>query len=103
MGGGRRGRPPTGRRTGHTRGGASMQGDIVCLATTVNPAEAHLWHNVLAEEGIESEVVGDFLEGALGGTDAGRVEVWVRREDLERAQAVLDEHQKEHAEDKEEE
>jgi hypothetical protein len=74
-----------------------MQDDVVRLATTVNPAEAHLWCNALEAEGIQCKVVGDLLEGALGGTEAGKAEVWVRRDDLARAQALLDAHQKKQA------
>jgi hypothetical protein len=66
-----------------------QEDDIVCLTTAGNPAEAHLWQEALEEEGIQSKVVGDYLDAALGDIPGIRAEVWVHRNDLERAQAVL--------------
>jgi hypothetical protein len=63
--------------------------DIVRLATAGNPAQAHIWQQALEAEGIESRVVGDYLDAGLGDLPGLRAEVWVHRQDLERAQAVL--------------
>jgi hypothetical protein len=70
-----------------------MQEDIVRLTTTSNPAEAHLLAEALQEEGIRCRVVGEYLDAGVGDIPGIRPEVWVHREDLERAEAVLAEHQ----------
>jgi hypothetical protein len=76
--------------------------DIVRLTTANNPAEAHLWCEALQEEGIRCRVVGDYLEAGLGDIPGIRAEVWVHRDDVERAQAILAAHQgKEHPEEPE--
>jgi hypothetical protein len=78
-----------------------MQDDIVCLLTAENPAQAHLWQNALEEEGIECKVVGDYLEASLGDIPGARPELWVHRDDAERALAIINEHP--HQSDPEEE
>jgi hypothetical protein len=70
-----------------------MPEDIICLTTTANPAEAHLLAEALEEEGIRCRVVGDYLDAGVGNIPGIRPEVWVHREDLERAQALLAQHQ----------
>jgi hypothetical protein len=69
-----------------------MQGDITCLVTAPNPAQAHLWQSALEDEGIECKVVGDYLEASLGDMPGARPEVWVHRADAERAMAIIDAH-----------
>jgi hypothetical protein len=69
--------------------------DVVRLVTASNPQEAHVWQQALAEEGIRAEVVGDYLDSGLGDVPGFRPELWVRRADAERAEAVLREHRKE--------
>jgi hypothetical protein len=66
--------------------------DIVRLATAPNPAQAHLWQQALEEEGINSKVVGDFLDAGFGDVPGVRAEIWVHRNDLERASAFLEAH-----------
>jgi hypothetical protein len=66
--------------------------DIICLAHASTPAEAHIWQNVLEEEGIHSRVVGDFLDAGMGDIPGVRAELWVRAQDAERAQAIIEEH-----------
>jgi hypothetical protein len=76
--------------------------DVVRLVTASNPQEAHVWQQALADEGIRAEVVGDYLESGLGDVPGFRPELWVRRADVERAEAVLRAHHKEHAPDEDE-
>jgi hypothetical protein len=66
-----------------------MQGDIVCLLTAVHPSRAHLWRAALDEEGIQSTVVGDYLDAAIGDIPGARAELWVHRADSERALAII--------------
>ena len=76
--------------------------DVVRLVTASNPQEAHVWQQALAEEGIRAEVVGDYLDSGLGDVPGFRPELWVHRDDAARAEAVLREHQKQHAPDEDE-
>ncbi len=69
-----------------------MQGDIICLLTAENPAQAHVWCTALEEEGIEAKVVGDYLEAGLGDMPGTRAEVWVHRENAERAMEIIRAH-----------
>ena len=63
--------------------------DIVRLATAANPLEAHIWEQALKEAGIQSRVVGDFLDAGVGDIPGVQAEVWVHRDDLARAEEVL--------------
>jgi hypothetical protein len=63
--------------------------DIVRLATAANAFQAHIWQQALEEEGIESKVVGDFMDAGIGDIPGLSAEVWVHRNDLARAQEVL--------------
>jgi ABC-type taurine transport system substrate-binding protein len=65
---------------------------IVRLARAANPQEAYIWKDALASLGIESQVVGDMLGAGIGDVPGIRPEVWVHREDFERARAYLDAH-----------
>ena len=76
--------------------------EVVRLVTASNPQEAHLWQQALAEEGIRAQVVGDYLEAGVGDVPGLRPELWVRRADAARAEAVLREHRQEHAPDEDE-
>jgi hypothetical protein len=69
-----------------------MQGDIVCLLTAVHPAQAHLWRAALQEEGVESKVVGDYLDAGVGDIPGARAELWVHREDVDRAMSIINAH-----------
>jgi hypothetical protein len=68
------------------------RGDIVRLATADTPVQAHIWQQALGEEGIESHVVGDFLDIGLGNIPGMKAELWVHRDDVDRAVAVLRQH-----------
>jgi hypothetical protein len=63
--------------------------DIVQLTTAPNPAEAHLLQQVLEGEGVRAEVVGDYLDAGIGDIPGFRAEVWVHRDDVERAREIL--------------
>jgi hypothetical protein len=62
---------------------------IVRLVTAPNPPEAHIWQQALREEGIESQVVGDYLDAGVGDIPGVNVELWVHRDDVPRATEVL--------------
>lgn len=63
--------------------------EIVRLATAPNPARAHVWAEALKAEGIRCKVVGDYLDASFGDLSGTLPEIWVRRGDLIRAEAVL--------------
>jgi hypothetical protein len=67
--------------------------DIVRLVTAQHPAQAHLWREALEEEGIPAKVVGDYLEAGFGDMAGVQPEVWVHREDLQRARQFLNAHE----------
>ncbi len=67
--------------------------DIVRVATAPNPQIAHLWRGALEEEGIRSQVVGDLLDAGLGDIPGIRPELWVHRDDADRARSILAEHE----------
>ncbi len=60
-----------------------------------NMAEAQFVHNLLAEAGISSEIVGEALTGVLGRLPANDASprVWVRAEDEPRARPLIEEYQ----------
>ena len=64
--------------------------DIVRVATAANPVEAHIWEEALEGEGIRAKVVGDFLDAGIGDIPGFKAEVWVRRQDLARAEEILE-------------
>jgi hypothetical protein len=63
--------------------------DIVRLTTAPNPPTAHLWEQSLAAAGIRSQVVGDYLDAGIGDIPGVQPEIWVHRDDLDWARAVL--------------
>ena len=63
--------------------------DVVRVATAPNPAQAHIWQQALEEEGIRSQVVGDYLEAGIGNITGLTAELWVHRDDLARAEEIL--------------
>lgn len=64
--------------------------DVVCLAKAPNPAIAHIWEQALRDEGIQAKVVGDYLDAGMGDIGSMEAEVWVHREDLNAAKAILE-------------
>jgi len=67
--------------------------NLVRLATAVNPFQAHIWQQALQEEGIRSQVLGDYLDAGVGDIPGIEAEVWVEAADLDRAEAILRQHQ----------
>jgi hypothetical protein len=65
--------------------------DIVRLVTAANPAQAHIWEQALRDASIQCRVVGDYLDAGLGDIPGMRAELWVHRDDVPRAEAVLKE------------
>jgi hypothetical protein len=67
--------------------------DIVRLAAASNAMEATLWQQALEEEGIQCRVVGDYLDAGIGDVPGIQAEVWVHRDDVERARGILAAHE----------
>jgi hypothetical protein len=63
--------------------------DVVRLLRAQNPAEAHVIEQALRAAGIESNVVGDYLDAGIGDIPGVRAEVWVHRDDLDAAKEVV--------------
>ena len=63
--------------------------EVVCLITTPTALQAHIWENALREEGIHSQVVGDYLGLGFGDVFRGQAEIWVPRQEILRAHAIL--------------
>jgi hypothetical protein len=64
--------------------------DVVRLATASTPVEAHMMEQALRAEGIDCKVVGDYLDASFGDLPGIRPEVWVHKDDLAAATAVLE-------------
>jgi hypothetical protein len=64
--------------------------DVVRLATARNPFEAHAWEQALRDEDIYCKVVGDYLDAGIGDISGVLPEIWVRADDLKRAEIVLE-------------
>jgi hypothetical protein len=64
--------------------------DVVRLATARNPFEAHAWEQALKDEDIYCKVVGDYLDAGIGDISGVLPEIWVRGDDLNRAEKVLE-------------
>jgi hypothetical protein len=77
--------------------------EIVRLTTTDTALQAHVLCDALQEEGVRCRAVGDYIEtGGLAHLPSTPAEVWVHRDDLEKAQAILAAHRhKEGPEDEE--
>jgi hypothetical protein len=65
------------------------ENDIVRLVTAPNPPVAHIWQQALADAGIKSRIVGDYLDAGIGNLPGIKAEVWVHRDDVARAEEVL--------------
>lgn len=63
--------------------------DVVRLTTTRTPAQAHIIEQALRDEGIESRVVGDYLDAGIGDISGIMAEVWIHAQDRERAEEIL--------------
>jgi hypothetical protein len=65
--------------------------DVVRLATARNPFQAHAWEQALRQEGIACKVVGDYLDAGIGDISGFLPEIWVHRDDVARAEKILEE------------
>jgi hypothetical protein len=65
--------------------------EVVRLVTAGSPPEAHLWQQALEGRGVPCRVVGEYL-GGFGVVYPGHPvpELWVHRDDAERARAALE-------------
>jgi hypothetical protein len=65
--------------------------EVVSLASAANPQEANAWRQALQEAGIRCRVVGEYLTAGVGiGVLPDMYpQVWVHRNDVDKAQAVL--------------
>jgi|GEM_PF-1668936 len=64
--------------------------DVVRLVAVEDTQEAFAIKAALESEGIECQVIGDYLDASLGTLKVIPAEVWVHRRDLERAQQLLE-------------
>jgi len=64
--------------------------EVVTLKQAPNPVQAHILENVLRDEGIRCQVVGDYLDAGIGDISGIQPEIWVKRQDVTQAQAVLE-------------
>jgi len=62
--------------------------EVVRAITTTNNIQAHIWEQALRDAGIRCKVVGDELVTGVG-LPGMPAEIWVHKEDLERAQEIL--------------
>jgi hypothetical protein len=77
--------------------------DSILAYETANAIEAHALVAFLANEGVEARVLGEALQGAFGGIEAGTldtVEVWVAAADRAKAQPLIDQWRQEYDEPK---
>ncbi len=64
--------------------------EIVDVYTAASVVEAHFLRGILADEGIEAHVVGDFLEGSTFLLPTvTQPHVWVHTNDAERSREIL--------------
>jgi hypothetical protein len=69
--------------------------DDVVRLTTGHPAELRLLGQTITDAGIHCRLVGGDLDATLGGMIGAVAELWVHRNDLERAEEVMRQHQEE--------
>ena len=77
------------------------ESESILAYTAANAIEAHALAAFLANEGIEARVLGEALQGAFSGIDAGNldtVEVWVAAEDREKAEPLIEQWRQEYDE-----
>lgn len=63
--------------------------DEVVRAAAGPMVQVEIWQKVLKDAGIASKVVGTDLTASFGTALPGSVELWVRKGDFDRAEAVL--------------
>ena len=75
--------------------------DSILAYEAANAIEAHALVAFLANEGVEARVLGEALQGAFGGIEAGTldtVEVWVAAADRAKAEPLIDQWRQEYDE-----
>jgi hypothetical protein len=68
---------------------AEQEDEIVRLATALTPEQAYIWRDALQAEGISCQVVGDYLDAGIGDISGLSPEIWVHRDDVDRATRIL--------------
>jgi hypothetical protein len=63
--------------------------EMVCLATTSDPAEVRLWRDLLNAAGIENEI-GEDLTVYIDNVPWIQADLWVPRSQVEKALGLLD-------------
>ena len=63
----------------------------VRLAAATNPVLAHIWQQALEDQGIQCQVLGDYLDAGIGDISGISAEVWVDSADQVRAETILQE------------
>ncbi len=66
--------------------------EIARVGKASNPQEAQLWRQILEENGIRCQVVGEHLEQLFGAIPPSYPEVWVQRSDLTRARETINQY-----------
>jgi hypothetical protein len=77
--------------------------DSILAYETANAIEAHALVAFLANEGVEARVLGEALQGAFGGIEAGTldtIEVWVAAADRAKAEPLIEQWRQEYDEPK---
>jgi hypothetical protein len=64
--------------------------EVVRATTTTNYIQAHIWEQALRDAGIRCKVVGDELMASVGGISGTPAEIWIHKDDLEKAQELLE-------------
>jgi hypothetical protein len=64
--------------------------EIVKAITANNAIQAHAWEQALHDADIPCKVVGDYLGAGIGDLPGVPAEIWVAKNDLERAEEVLE-------------
>ena len=72
--------------------------EVVRAITTPNYIQAHIWEQALRDAGIRCRVDGDELVTGVG-LPGMPAEIWVHKEDLDRAREILDKLEATHSEE----
>ena len=72
--------------------------EVVRAITTTNYIQAHIWEQALRDAGIRCRVDGDELVTGVG-LPGMPAEIWVHKEDLDRAREILDKLEATHSEE----
>lgn len=73
-----------------------MQSSDVVRVASGSLIEVEIWQAVLTDAGVESRVVGDDLSAGLGTMLPAPIELWVKQEDVAKAEAAIRYAQEQH-------